>query len=432
MTGRVSRLLAQVKERLGPLAWGTALVFIIARCGDVAMFTHKVFLGRVLPDVSFGAVEPVFSVLAILALPITVIFQIAVKSISRLRMLGEDAKCRSLMRDLVKVSCIGSLLAVVVIWGMRAYLLRRLHLEGNGFVVLLAALFVMVWWKPTYRSILQGTLNYRLLSIPSLFEPVLVLAFTILFVGVCSLGLHGALLSWAGSGLLMAALVLFLLRSLFRGDGESYAGERREMWKMVLPMSVFACSMALLQHFDRLFVRNFLLEHSGGYGAIVTLGMVTSYAVAPIVFVVFPLAAAEHAARRDILRLRRQAVSLGLAVTFVASAFLAVAARPLFRLWNPAFLPYADSVWLYALGIGIQGNIRVLLCVELARHRYSSLMVSFIPSLFVCGVLYISRDAMTVGAVILYFAIARGLILAGLWLSATSGDARADREIVSA
>ena len=82
------------------------VVFVIVRCGDLANMVYKIILGLPRYDVDFGAVDPVFSVMAFLIIPAMIVFQVGVKSISRLRAQGEDEKCRALVLNLVRIAAV--------------------------------------------------------------------------------------------------------------------------------------------------------------------------------------------------------------------------------------------------------------------------------------------------------------------------------------
>ena len=89
------------------------------------------------------------------------------------------------------------------------------------------------------------------------------------------------------------AVLFLLLAKMFRGKRSSYRDEFKLMLAMLVPMSCYMVSYTVLWHFDRLFVRNFMLEDSGGYGAIITLGQIPMWLMGAVSFVLFPLASAE-------------------------------------------------------------------------------------------------------------------------------------------
>ncbi len=409
----MKNIILKLKSKLGPLGWGALIVFIISRCGDIANLISRLFLGRVLKSVDFGAIEPVISTLAILAIPTVAIFQVGVKSISRLKEAGNDDKRRALIADLAKVAVMGSVVSILVVMALSSFILERLHLDSKIYIPIIAALFVIAWWSPLTQAVIQGGRHYKLMSVPSVFSPFLMLILMLVFVGAFGWGLPGAMFARIIAASLTVFLVFILLRSAITGPKSAYPDEMKVIKRTILPMFVYLAVFTVLMHFDRLFVRNFLLEDSGGYGAVIALGMIPSYFVAPLVFVMFPLAAAEHAGGRDLRKFFEQAVGAGILVTVVCAVGFWLFGESVVAAWNKGFVPYANYIWIYALSGGLLAVIRIVAMVEIARHSYGFIWLMAIPSVVMVIVMYIRRTNIELLDVILLVLITRVVILAG-------------------
>ena len=420
----MSTAIDNLRKRLGPLGWGALAMFAVFRFGDVLNLLYKVFLGRALPALDFGAIDPLMGVLAVLSLPVAVIFQVAMKSISRLHGMGREAECRALLRDLVRVAVIGMVVTVAGVYLLEQYVLTRLHLESPVYLHLTALLLAVGWWQPLYGAIQQGALRYRIVAISSFLNPALTLVLTFTFVAVASWGLPGALLARALGTVATTALLAVLLRGFFAGEKRAYRDEFRLMAAMVCPMGIYLISMTLLFQFDRLLVRNFLLQESGGYGALVTVGSIPTYFLGPIVFVLFPLAASEHAAGRDLKRFYSQALAIGLGVTAVCVLAFSLFGGWLLNAWNPAFGPFARYLWPYALAMGLHGTIDILASVELARHRYGFLWLLAAPVAIMCAALYVWRAQLGIAGIVWVLVAARAAILFCLWAYGERAESR--------
>ncbi len=417
--------LQKIKTRLGPLGWGGALIFISSRLGDISNFLYKVLLGRHLSTDEFGAFDPIFSFLAILAIPVTILFQTGMKSLSRLEALGETAHIRFLVGWLARIAVVGSLLSLLLVFLFRNFLLSRLHLEAGWILVLIAGLSFLAWWEPLYGTILQGVRHYRLLVVNAMLNPSILIGIGSLLVIGLGLGLRGALLARIAAGLLAGGIIFYGLRQFWVGDRQSLGRtEWALMRNLLLPMALFTISSTLLFHFDRLLVRNFLTAESGGYAVIVTLGSIPSYLVGSVVFVLFPLAAAEHARGQTLRALHRQALLAGGIIGLVAVLGLALFSPWIVRVWNAAYLPYAGYVWLYAAAISLQGLIQITATIEMARNRYSFLIALAPLTFLMCLILYLGRSAWTLSEILETLILTRALILAGMTvLSFYSGRA---------
>ncbi len=409
----MKNFIAAFKSKLGPLGWGALVVFIISRSGDIANMVSRLFLGRVLKSIDFGAIEPVISTLAVLSVPTVAVFQVGVKSISRLQEAGEDAKRRALIADLVKVAIVGSIISIVIVFALSSYILERLHLNSSIYIPIIAALFVLTWWTPLVQAVIQGGRHYRLMAVPSVVSPFLMLVLMVVFVGALGWGLPGAMFARIVAAGISVSLVFVLLRSVLSGNRESYSDEMKIIKSAILPMFFFLAFYTLLMHFDRLFVRNFILNDSGGFGAIIALGMIPAYFVAPFVFVIFPLASAEHAGGRSIRKFFIQAIAAGLLVTVLCAFGFWLFGEKIILLWNRSFLPYADYIWIYALSSGLLAIIRIVAMVEMARHRYGFIWIMAIPTVLMAGWIYLHRSNMSLFTVIMAVLITRVVILAG-------------------
>jgi O-antigen/teichoic acid export membrane protein len=412
-----ANLLTFIQNRLGKLGWNTLLVFIIFRCGDVANLICKLTLGRILPETDFGALDPIYALLAVFSIPLIALFQTCVKSISRLDAYGHTAERQSLTRDMLKIAGIGSLIFFVATAALRPLILSRLHLDGNIYILLIALMVSLEWFAPMYHAIIQGTHNYRLLNAPIVIKPFVLLGLTLILV----IGFHGGLKGSLSARIIAEAMTLCFmltqLRSAFKKTATRYPAELRHIKKTMLPMLGYVASWTILFHFDRLYVRNFLLEDSGGYGAITTLSSIPSFIIGSVVFVVFPLAAAEHAQGRDLNRFYRQALWIGLGITLLSVLFFALTARPLMAFWNPAFEPYAPYAWVYTLAMGLFGIIQIIASVEIARHQYRFLWFISVPTVAMCGLLYFTAGTATIPRVIGIVLVTRIVILVGIWLN---------------
>jgi len=375
-------IMGELRRRLGPLGWGALLVFIFHRIADCSQLLLKFLLGRYLPESDFGALEPFFAVLQVAGIPAAVIYGISAKSISRLLATGRPGQRLALIRDLMKVALIGSVLSAVVCLLARDYILVRLRLDAPVYIWILAALLVLGWWVPLLSGIVQGALRYRLISVLIISSPVITLLTTALFVGAFDGGLEGALVARVAGPILIIAAFAWGGRAMLFGQRERYGDERKLMLGTVLPMFCYTLSNVLLWRFDALFVRHYNFEQSAGFGAVITFGQIPMWLIGPLVFVVFPLASAQHVGGRDVRRTFLQAIALGGATTLACTAAFALVGEACLRYWDAEkFGGYGNYVWVYAAGMGLHALIQIVASVELARHRYRFLWV-LLPGTF--------------------------------------------------
>jgi O-antigen/teichoic acid export membrane protein len=414
LTRQIDRLpsfLSPLRSRLGPFFWGAGVVFTIQRGADVANLIIKIILGRILSPLDFGAIDPIYGTVAIIGLPATIIFSAAVKSISRLLAQEREAHCRSLIQHLMLLALAGSVISVLLALSLKGFILTRLHLKSTTYIWAIGLLFSTAWWLPLANALLRAKLHYRYLILPRIVSPLALVILTILFVRVFGLGLKGAVFARGAEGLVTLLIVAPLMFSMCIGPKASYADERKILLRVLGPMAIFVLVSTLGLHFDRLFVRNFLVEHSGGYAAILTLGQIPTLLIAPIVFVTLPIASAEYASGQQLDRLYRHAMSLAAVGTVGATVFFTLVAQPLLQVWQPDFLPYAKYVWVYTLATGLLAMLNVSAQIEIARHAYGFLWAHAIPILGFCGLLYVMQNKATLIFVLSGLVISRATAL---------------------
>ena len=411
----LSSSLQRIQKKLGPLGWGTLLVFTTTRCADLVNLVIKIYLGRVLDPVDFGAIEPVFSIIMVVGLPVAIAGNVVAKSISRMRAIGDDSRSNTLITMTLWASLATGAIVFVITYVARPLLASRLYLPVEQFGWVIAALCSLAWIAQMSLSLVRGTQTFRYTLIHYAVSPACALIATLILVeGMFHDGLRGALVA----RIIASAITVFAMAWCFRksitGPRAPLKTEWAVMGRSVLPMTLFWAGITLLMHFDRLFVRNFLPMESGGFGAIVTFGTIPVLAVSAVSFVVFPIAAAEHALGRGARRQSFQALGLGVIATLSSVFVFVLCGEWLLRSWHTSFVPYAKLLWPYALAMGLQSMILIVGEIELARHRYAMLWALLIGSVLMCATIYLGRPYMDLARVIGASIVGRVIILGAM------------------
>lgn len=401
---------------VGPLATFGVIAFVFARIGDLAMLATRVLLGKHLQDTDFGAIDPVLSTLTLLSIPATFFCQSATKTISRLNAAQEPQQCAALVRHFFILMLVGGLAISLLVWLISPVLLSRLHLEDYQawLPLFLAAWIALAWGQQLFSAIFQGLQRFVMLSMLGALAPIILAVLTLIFIVFYNTGLTGALVTRLASGLLVTILAAWVLRGFIFAPRASYRTEWPTIKQALVPAILMITSTTLLISFDKLFVRNFLPDDSGGLGAIITLGQIPMWFLLPLVTVLLPLVSAEHAAGSDVSRWLTQAVAIGTVVTVGSALLFGIAATPLFAWWKPSFVPYANLVWPYALAMGLHAVILLVVNFEFARHEYGSIVWLTVVSCISCAALYLLRGSITLPIIVWAQAVIRIVILAGI------------------
>ena len=406
----------KLKEWLGPLGVKAILVFLSLRSSDIANLLCRLYLGKKLSSDDFGAIDPVYAFLSIFSIPIIGVFQIASKSLSRFITLGKALESRCLLYDMTLIAITGSLLSIGAFICVRSFVLTRLHLTSE-YTPIIALLFFIAWLVPFSSAIYQGWQKYQIMVFQCVLSSIAILALSVMFVGKLDYGLLGAMFAKIIPALFPVIAIAVILTPVLSGTKKRDSDEFRLMKEMFVPVNIYLGTIAILTNVIPLFIRNFNLGQSGGYSALATFGIIPSYFIASIVFVIFPVAAAEHAAGNEINRLYKGAVTIGILVTIACVILFYFTAEPIMQLWNVDFVPYAKYLWIYALAMGMNGVIQVVASVKMARHEYSFLWFLVLPSIAMCVLLYFCRTFLDVPIAIATLVIIHALILTCLGIS---------------
>lgn len=401
-------------NRLGPLGKYGLIIFIATRMGDVIMMLYRLVLGKALSPADFGAIDPILKVVGILGIPIGIAAAVAVKMISRLGAGGTDPRQTAFVRDMMKVALIGAVVMFLTIVGLRDYILERLHITSATFIWLIAGLAMTELLVSFGMSIIQGGQRFKTLALLGPITPFLMLTATVGLVWWAGFGLAGAVGARIAAGVVALCVLAVLLRHYLKGPRASYRSELGVARDTAISLGVYALGLRMLQDFDCLFVRNYWQEHSGGYGALITFGQIPVWLVGSLIMVLFPMVSAEHAAGRDVRKLLKQALGFGAGMTVLCAAGFWVIAEPLFKWWNPAFVPYAKYLWLFAIAFGFHGIIAIIANYEIARQRYSTLFWLVLPAAGYCALVYSLRGMMTLELLIYSTIAVRVVVLAGM------------------
>ena len=273
---------------------------------------------------------------------------------------------------------------------------------------------------------MQGERKFGSMAGYSVAGSLIALVGTVILVGYFRMELAGALVGKCFYFAVLVVIFVFVLKAVLGKPQRRAVKEFGLMKKMVLPAFIFLAGTTVLFQVDKLFVRNFAPQLSGGYGAITTWGTLPLYFIAPLVFVVFPIASAEHAGGRSVMKFFRQAMAGGLIVTVACGIVFYAIGGFLMNILNEVYVPYAKYLGVYAVIMGFHGMIQIIASVEMARHRYSFLWFMTAGAFVMTGVLYFMRGGLTIPVVLTVLVITHLIVLVALMVFVAKVEPAAD------
>lgn len=267
---------------------------------------------------------------------------------------------------------IATILALIMVVSLSATGLLETIIPGiPSWVVFIAMLgFPTGLLSRLFSSILQGLQRIAKLNLINLFQSVLTLLLTLLFVVVCKLNLIGALVASLAAGVLS---LIFLCITL-RREG----GVLRPLWKYSVVRSTLSFGLRghignLLQFFNYrldMFILNYFLgpANVGIYIVSVRLAELLWHLPNSVSFVIFPKAAASSPEEMNAFTPRVFWITLGL--TALGALVLAFVGRPIINfVFSSAFISAYLPMLVLLPGVVLLGGAKVL-TNEIAGRGY--------------------------------------------------------------
>ncbi len=347
-----------------------AAVMAGSMAGNISNYLFQLLMSRHLSVEDYGAMNSVFSMLVIVAIPAAAVMLVTAKYISSYNARGDALLISSLYRNsLVKMSLAGALafLPFAAFSGeVSAYLKINSHVP-----VLLAGVSVLFTFVFTVNlGMLQGLKRFYLLGACLGLAGAVKLAAGGLSA-LMGLGLNGAIGAAAFTTPVLFALTAIPLLGHFRKAAPEARSETREIALYALPVLFSALAFTAITNIDMIIVRHlFTSEEAGLYAAASVLGKTVLFLPSAFVLALFPAVAESHALDRDAFAV----LDRGLLVTALMSA-AGVAAFALFpelairMLFGKRFIAAAPFLKLYGLAMAFMAVISVLISFNLARNR---------------------------------------------------------------
>jgi len=414
--------------KTGRAAAVTMLLFASLRLGDAAMFFSRIFLGRYLPPLFFGAIDPFFSVLAVITLPVQIAGIILIRTISSAAEQNDNETIRSSIFSTLVFAAMISIFFLGFVLVFQSYILSRLHLQSSVYIVILAATAALSAWPILFSSILQGLKRFAFISALAVGQPMVSAGLILFFTVYLKLQLPGVLSARFAAELLAVFAAFVVVIPLLKGAKFQlkmpYSIKtilvKPSAWLRndIVPVSIFIISSSVLLHFDRLFVRNYLTAFSGGYGAILSLGQIPLYLASPVKMVLFPIASAQHASGTSLDHAMRKMLLAGIAGTVCCFIFFHFAGGLILSFWRAEFISFAAGLTLYSLNMCVEVVLQLAGHIQIARRRYNGFFLMSAVIFIVCTLLYYFSASIDISRLLVVMLITR-IVCAGILFTET-------------
>ena len=346
--------------------------------GSLTNYLFHLVTARGLGPNGYGVLDSLISIMYQISIPLATISLVIVKYVSSFKGQNRQEEIASLFWKINRKLFSFVPLMVIFFLILTPLVTNFLHLSSPFLFIIIAFSFILGIFITIGRSFLQGLVLFEKLTFVGIFEGLIKVGLTILFL---SLGwkLFGVALAFLLPGIFSFSLILYFLRSLWLRKKDIAIPEKKEMYAFLLPVFLTNLGLTSFITTDIILARHFLAPGQAGlYAALSTMGKIIYFAASPITGVLFPMISQAHSARESV----RKIVFWGLLMTgvIIAGSFLIFAFFPkmmILVLFGEKYLELAPFLLYFAIGISFYTVNAVFLNIYLARKN-------ILPSFLVC------------------------------------------------
>jgi len=304
--------LRSFKNRLGPLWWHSLLMLVAARAGDIVALCVGLFI---VPDMvlreKLGAVFALVRLAAFVAVPLTVVGNVAMKYINMFLVQEDDGKIKALLRDLLVSTRRCRHWWGASLWLCWAHIRTGLAIEDNAIMWILAAFVLVSCWTPVATMLSRGLKQFYRITAARIVRPAARLVVLLL---IRRLQVAGYL---AGTLAQPVAVLIFLvggLRRFMRKDIEcvDYRELKSEMLRYLWPVAAMTVVTAFQLAIEPWLIREcFPSDESAGYYMAAVLGNIPMWAAPAMVPFLFSLVSEQFEGGESTRRMHLQSLACG-------------------------------------------------------------------------------------------------------------------------
>ncbi|MBE9528642.1 MAG: oligosaccharide flippase family protein [Proteobacteria bacterium] len=347
-----------------------SILFATTMVANVSNYFFQFFMSRHLALDQFGAMNAVFSMLSILAVPTTTIMLVVAKYSALFRSESSDDKLSALYRNaLVRVAIVGLIFPVLIIF-FNGTIQEYLKIESRVPIVIVGITLFWVLILTVNLGMLQGLQRFLSFGLSIGFSGLLKLLFGVLFV-VVGFGLNGAVASVGVATIIIFCVTFYLLRSFFAKNEGGAERHTVSILSYGVPVLLATLAFTILTNVDLLMVKHlFTPEEAGLYSAVSVLGKTVLYLPAALVLALFPMVAEAHSLSQDTFKLLKKGLLYTVGISLAGVLLFVIWPGPVMTLlFGAKFVVAAPMLKYYGLSMGLMALVSIIMSFNLARHK---------------------------------------------------------------
>lgn len=351
----------------------SSILFIGSMLMNVLNYLFHLVLGRVMDQRSFGEVESLISLLAIISVPAATLSLIATKYGAAAKAEDDRAAARSVFSYLNKTVLRYGVLAFVLAIALTPFIRDFFQLESIVPVVFLWVAVAFAFFSVIAVGILSGWQEFREVNYINLSGTVSKFLFAIILVSA-GFGVNGAIGGLVLAGLVGYAVAYFFISRHFSGmeaSEKAQVFDFSSMKRYALPAFFGTLAISVLGNIDMVFAKHSLTpELSGEYGALSVAAKTIFFATGVMATVLFAMAAEKNHKQESSEKVFRLAVGLTTLVSLGAVAvFTLFPEFVLSVLFGGKYAQVSGMLGWFALAAGLYSIGNLLLQYLLSLHE---------------------------------------------------------------
>jgi O-antigen/teichoic acid export membrane protein len=272
------------------------IIFTLSMGANVINYIFQITTSRLLSVSDFGAMNALFSLLMLAALPSSVFALVVSKYTAEFNSDNQSLKIPYFIKKMAMYAGIISIIVSVIIILSAPFIRSFLLIDDPYVVELLAVAAGLGIVSPVFSGGLQGLKKFVNLGLFSIIVAIVKLGLSILliFLGFSLLGIAGALII---AGIVSIAYGAMVIKKHFSGTKPQRLNVSREIvFRFMLVSLITSICLAVFTNIDMLMVKHFFNETNAGlYSSAMQFGKILLYVPTAFVLAMFPIAAEENA-----------------------------------------------------------------------------------------------------------------------------------------
>lgn len=382
----IHRLLAD------PLFRHSVMLMAAAQVANVCNLLFQILMNRKLPDAEYGVLAAMFSLTAIVMMPLESLRSALAHRTALLVQEGAGAEARTLVRCWqIRLGWLWGVVVLVAAVGAPA-LVRQWHMSSPAPIYWTAVGLLGVFFVPVFAGVFQGMQRFGSMALVQQLPGVLRFLLGIFAVMLAARAANGVA-AQSFAFVCSAALGAWIFFRLWRGHPGAAGSVRMNdayFARSLLVLSGFAAMMMC----DVILVKQFFdAETAGRYARAATIARAVVYLPMPVAFALFPKVVSRGERSAETRRLLLRALA-GVTALLGAGVTVAWLLSPLlWRIFTGNPNPEAGDLHLLRmllLALTPLAFAFLLLNFELAQHRFgagyvvAACAVAYVAAL-VCG-----------------------------------------------